>query len=70
MAVSERAKIIRELDKKYNVLCAKKVKEGMAFVREDLLKYIEELQKRGWEKGSILDSVIGKLFGDSQKGSK
>ena len=62
---AERAKIIRELDGKWNLLCEKKVKEAMAFVREDLLKEIQELQKRGWEKGNILDSIIGKLFGDN-----
>ena len=68
--ITERAKIIRAMDKKWNKLCEKKVREAMAFVREDLLKEIEELQKRGWEKSSILDSIIGKLFGDIQRGGE
>jgi len=68
--VTERARIIRELDKKWNSLCAKKVQEARIVAFKEVLDTIEQLQKRGWEKGSILDSVIGKLFGDSQKGSK
>lgn len=68
--ITERSKIIREMDAKYNILCAKKVQEARIVAFKEVLDTIEQLQKRGWEKGSILDSVIGKLFGDSQKGSK
>ena len=69
MAITERAKIIRELDKKYNYLCEKKVREARIASFQEVLDTIGNLRERGWERGNILDHMIGKLFGEIQKGS-
>ena len=66
--ISERAKIIREMDKKYNPLCGKKVREARIVALQEVLDTIAEFRERGWEKGSVLDSIIGKLFGEIQRG--
>ena len=66
--ISERARTIRAMDKKYNSLCAKKVREARIAALQEVLDTIAEFRERGWEKGNILDSVIGRLFGEIQKG--
>jgi len=66
--IPERAKIIRELDAKNNALCGKKVREARVAALQGVLDTIAEYRERGWEKGNILDSVIGRLFGEIQKG--
>jgi len=66
--ISERAKIIREMDKKYNALCGKKVREARIAALQEVLDTIAEFRERGWEKGNILDSIIGRLFGEIQRG--
>ena len=66
--ISERAKIIREMDKKYNPLCGKKVREARIVALQEVLDTIAEFRERGWEKGSILDAIIGRLFGEIQRG--
>jgi len=66
--ISERAEIIREMDKKYNSLCEKKVREARIVALQEVLDTIAEFRERGWEKGNILDSIIGRLFGEIQRG--
>ena len=66
--ISERARIIREYDKKSNALCAKKVREARIAALQEVLDTIAEFRERGWEKGNILDAIIGRLFGEIQRG--
>ena len=70
--ISERAKIIRELDAKWNKLAAKRINEAYRQARittlQEMLDTIREYRERGWEKGNILETIIGRLYREIRKG--
>jgi len=68
--LDERAKTIRELDKKYNQLCEEKVNQSLLSQKEEIVKKLIEIEKEKWNDAyhcTCLGYAIVQVFGEKHE---